>query len=246
MNGNHMNRTEIGQRIRSIRQSRNIGRKVVASALRADVSYITKIEKGGANFTINKLLKIAESLNVETYQFFSDVPLVPATRKDPTLQFNMPHAEIEGIKCFDSPLCLGPGFNMDDAQLVGYLPISKTELPIGYKSEPDRIVCFPTTGDSMMPTIMPDSHIVIDRYVPAEWITSGGLYAFLLPNEDVTIKRLIKIMHDSVIIDGDNKDEVARKTGSVRNFPTVLGLRDDESIFRGRVIWILNRFVPKE
>lgn len=169
-------------------------------------------------------------------------------QKDPIIQLNIPDGEFEGIKCLDSPVCLGPGSNMDEAQVMGFLPIHKSELPVGYKSEPDRIVCFPTEGRSMVPTIMPGSHIVIDRFVPAEWVTPGGIYAFLLSSGDVTIKRLIKLMDGSILIDADNQDPKERTDGSAKDFPMVLPLREDHSIIRGRVIWIFNRLVeePKQ
>lgn len=238
--------------------SGDLGLTDIAKGIGVSDSHLSRVRSGkiksvGLNVAINMALYFREPLDEILKmngqgEYFGKMKrcLAKEFRKDPTIQLNVPGGEFEGVKCLDSPVCLGPGFNMDEAQVVGYFPILKGELPVGYKSEPDRIVCFPTAGLSMVPTIMPDSHVVIDRYVPAEWVVPGGLYAFLLPNEGVAIKRLIKVMDNSIIIDADNPDPTARKIGSTKDFPMVLSLREDHSIIRGRVIWILNRLVPKE
>lgn len=196
------------------------------------------------NEPLEKILKLAGK---EQYYKKMKRLLAKEFRTDPVIQLGVPDGEFEGIKCLDSPICLGPGYNVDDAQIVGHMPIHKSELPIGYKSEPDRVVCFPTAGLSMVPTIMPDSHVVIDRYVPAEWVVPGALYAFLMKDGSVTIKRLLKITDHSIIIDADNTDPRERQPGgSAADFPMILPLQEDHSVVRGRVIWILNRLVPKE
>jgi phage repressor protein C with HTH and peptisase S24 domain len=98
----------------------------------------------------------------------------------------------------------------------------------------------------MVPTILPDSYIWVDRYIPAETVTPGDIYAFLLPDGTVTIKRLIRVTDHQAIIDADNQDPAERKpTGSLKEFPMILPLREDLSVVRGRVIWILNRLVEK-
>ena len=209
-------------------------------------SYLNEILNGKRRFNEHWLNKIAAALNVEPWQLLSDRPLVPYESKEPVLNFNMPEGDIEGIKVFDAPACLGPGYNMDECRPVGYMPIPKDDLPKGFKSEPNRIVCFPTSGTSMTPTILPDSYIWVDRFVPAEAVVSGGIYAFMLPDGSITIKRLIRLTDHSAIIDADNPDPAERKeTGSLKDFPMVLPLQEDLSVVRGRVIWILNRLVEK-
>jgi transcriptional regulator with XRE-family HTH domain len=240
-----MDRKSVGFNIRKFRQLRGITQEQLALQLGSHQSNINRIENGKQNYTLDFFFKLSETLRTPAYEFFSASKLIPYETKEPTLVFDMPSGDFDGIRCFDSPVCLGPGYNMDEMQEVGYLPIHKSELPVGYKSEPGRIVCFLTKGTSMIPTIMPDSHIIVDRYVPAEWIVPGGLYAFLLPNGEVTIKRLLKLTDDSAIIDADNQDPKERKEGSTKDFPMVLHLQEDESVVRGRVIWILNRLVEK-
>ncbi len=141
-------------------------------------SYLNEILNGKRRFNEDWLNKIAKALEVEPWQLLSDRLLVPYESKEPTLVFNMPEGEIEGVKVFDTPACLGPGFNMDECAPAGYMPIPKKDLPRGYKSDSNRIICLPTKGTSMVPTILPDSYIWVDRYVPAETVlifeTDGG------------------------------------------------------------------------
>lgn len=205
-------------------------------------SYLNEILNGKRRFNEDWLNKISKALNVEPWQLLADRPLVPYEPKGPSLIFNMPKGNIEGVKVLDTPACLGPGYNMDECQPIGYMPIPKKDLPKGFSSERDRIVCFPTAGTSMIPTINPDSYIWVDRYVPIGAVVAGGIYAFLLPNGTVTIKRLIKLTDRSTIIDADNTDPAERKT-SLKDFPMILPLQEDHSVIRGRVIWILNRLI---
>jgi phage repressor protein C with HTH and peptisase S24 domain len=217
-------------------------------ALKTGFSYINlkSLLNRRTRFNEDNLRTLADLLKVKTYELFTEAHLVPYEAKEPTLVFNMPEGEIEGVKVFDSPACLGPGYNMDEARDISYMPIPKKDLPRGYKSDPNRIICLPTKGTSMVPTILPDSYIWVDRYLPAEMVAPGDIYAFLLPDGTVTIKRLIRVTDHQAIIDADNQDPAERKpTGSLKDFPMILPLREDLSVVRGRVIWILNRLIEK-
>lgn len=233
-------------------------RKEISRQGYGSVSEFTK-KNGLSNVYLNQFLnkrrrynedlleKIAGALKLPLYQLFSEHNLVPYESKEPTLVFNMPAGEIEGVKVFDSPACLGPGYNMDECIPVGYMPIPKKDLPRGFKSDPNRIICLPTKGTSMVPTILPDSYIWIDRDVPAEVVTPGRIFAFLLPDRTVTIKRLVRLTDHCAIIDADNQDPAERKeAGALKDFPMILPLQEDHSVVRGRVIWILNRLMPNK
>jgi hypothetical protein len=69
------------------------------------------------------------------------------------------------------------------------------------------------------------------------------IYAFLLPEKSITIKRLIKVNEDHLIIDGDNRDTEARKLDELRGYPKIVYLQEDISVIRGRVIWVLNKLI---
>ena len=241
-------RKRIGFLIRKARQKRGLTQTQLAEMLKSHQPVINRIENGKQNYTIDFLVQIANVLKVPLYEFFSDKPLIPYEDKEPILKFNMPEAELEGIKLFENPVSLGPGYDLSEMVPKDYIPIPKTLLPRGYKSDKDRIVAFPTEGISMKPTINDGSIVWIDRLdvIPKE----GEIYAFYLMNsKTVTIKRLIKIDRHYMIIDGDNQNEEARKTEELRDYPMVLDLKEyteaDISPVRGRVIWVLNRLIEK-
>ena len=243
-----INRKEIGLLLRKKRLQKGLTQEQLGKLVGVTHATINHIENGIQNFTIDKLIKIAEVLEIPLYEFFVEKPLVPYEDKEPILKFNMPEAELEGIKLFKDPISLGPGSIISEVVPEGYIPIPKEFLPKGYKSDQDRIVAVKGKGISMKPTINDGSIVWIDRLdvIPKE----GEIYAFYLMNSNtVTIKRLIKIDRHYMIIDGDNQDKEARKTEELRDYPMVLDLKEyteaDISPIRGRVIWVLNRLIEK-
>ena len=182
----------VGQNIRKYRLLKGLTQEELAKLVGSHQSNINRIENGKQNYTIEFLLKIANVLDITLYKLTSDVPLAPYGDKEPILKFNMPEAELEGIKLFENPVSLGPGYDLSEMVPKDYIPIPKALLPQGHKSDKDRIVAFPTEGISMKPTINDGSIVWIDRLdvIPKE----GEIYAFYLMNsKSVTIKRLIKI-----------------------------------------------------
>jgi len=200
-------------------------------------SYLNEILSGKRRLNEDMLNKLAKALDVQVFELYADRPMVPYESREPVLQFNMPGAAIEGIKVFEDPVCLGPGYNMDDLKPAGYMPIPKADLPRGYKSDKDRILCFRTAGYSMEPTIYDDSYVWIDRYI--DDAQPGGIYAFLLEDGSVTVKRLMSRHPDYLVLGSDNCAQPG--------FPRMLHLRaaDEPTVIRGRVVWIMNRLVPK-
>lgn len=216
-------------------------------------SYLNLILNGRRRYNEDWLKKIAEALGVQPYELLSDKPLVPYPQvRDEHAAAALVGDRFEKIKLFEDALSLGPGNDVSEIPPADYLPFLKKYLPRGYKSDPDRIVAFPTTGISMRPTINPGSIVWIDRkdIVPKE----GEIYAFWLDDRQaVTVKRLIKHTKRYCIIDGDNKDAEDRRSEELREFPMAIDCKEDEEDghiwpIRGRVIWILNRLIeaPKK
>lgn len=211
------------------------------------VAYINQFLNGRRRYNEDLLNKISDALNIPIYQLLADEPLIPYSQ---IKKHTEPSEEFEQIKFFSDPLSLGPGVEISEIPPSDYLPFLKKWLPKGYKSDPDRIVAFPTTGISMKPTIMPGSIVWIDRMdiQPRE----GEIYAFWLERTNaITIKRLIKISRGRYcIIDGDNRNEEDRKSEELIDFPMVIDCKQHEEgdypwPIRGRVIWVLNRFIEE-
>ncbi len=210
-------------------------------------SYLNEILNGKQRWNEDFLKKAAKVLNIPIYQLLADEPVIPYSQ---IKKHTEPSDAYEQIKFFSDPLSLGPGVEISEIPPSDYLPFLKKWLPRGYKSDPDRIVAFPTAGISMKPTIMPGSIIWIDRkdVQPRE----GEIYAFWLERTNaVTIKRLIKISRGRYcIIDGDNRNEEDRRSEELRDFPMVIDCKEHEEgdhpwPIRGRVIWVLNRFIEE-
>ncbi|MCX7974065.1 MAG: helix-turn-helix domain-containing protein [Candidatus Aminicenantes bacterium] len=224
-------------------------RSVREFAKHANISYVYLNAILNKNRRLNEdfLERIAAALEVPLYQLLAEEPLIPYSQ---IKKYTEPSELYEQIKFFSDPLSLGPGVEISEIPPSDYLPFLKKWLPRGYKSDPDRIVAFPTAGISMKPTIMPGSIIWIDRkdVQPRE----GEIYAFWLERTNaVTIKRLIKISRGRYcIIDGDNRNEEDRKSEELKDFPMVIDCKEHEEgdhpwPIRGRVIWVLNRFIEE-
>ncbi|MDH7513511.1 MAG: S24 family peptidase [Clostridiales bacterium] len=212
-----------------------------------NVAYLNQFLNGKRRYNEDLINKIAKALNIPAYQLLADEPLIPYSQ---IKKHTEPPEAVDLIKFFLEPLPLGPGVEISDFPPNDYIPFPKKWLPKGYKSDPDRIVSFPTTGISMKPTIMPGSIVWIDRMdvQPRE----GEIYAFWLERTNaVTIKRLIKISRGRYcIIDGDNRNEEDRKSDDLKDFPMVIDCKEHEDgdhpwPIRGRVIWVLNRFIEE-
>jgi len=222
-----------------------------AKAAGISSAYLNEILNGKRRFNEDFLKKVSLTLGVPPYQLLADEPLIPYSQaKEQHASHFVTDERYENIKLFPDALSLGPGVEMSEIPPSDYLPFLKKLLPKGYKSDPDRIVAFPATGISMKPTIMPGSIVWIDRkdIQPRE----GEIYAFWLKKwNSVTIKRLIKLSGGRYcIIDGDNRNEQDRKSEELRDFPMVIDCKEYEEgdhpwPIRGRVIWVLNRFIEE-
>ena len=62
---------KIGLKISAIRRDKKISQIRLAELCDLNFNYISRIELGNANFTINTLLKIAKALDVSVCEFFN-------------------------------------------------------------------------------------------------------------------------------------------------------------------------------
>lgn len=239
----------IGIAIRRFRDMRGITQAMLAERVKIKTASISRIESGLVQAKLKNIIAIATALQVEPWQLFTTQTLVPYSPREPQISFEVrepkaPYGKpeaYEAVKLLQDPCSLGPGREISEEPPVDYAPILKRFLPKGFGSPPDRIVAFPTVGRSMSPTINDSSVVWIDRQDLLA--KEGEIYAFLLPDKTITIKRLIRVNEDHLIIDGDNRDTEARKMDELRGYPKILYLQEDISVIRGRVIWVLNKLV---
>ena len=65
-------REKIGQRIKAIREEKELSQKDIAYAADLDRSYIASVENGKRNISIVNIEKIAHALKVSVSVFFND------------------------------------------------------------------------------------------------------------------------------------------------------------------------------
>ena len=242
-----MDKTQIGRVIRKKRTQKGYTQKQVGEAAGVKPSYIARIEKGKANFTIEKLLKIAVFLEVPPYALFDTKPLIPYRLKTPKLIFNSPQADYQAVKVFPDLKILAPGIEISELIPLDYVPLHKSLLPQAGGDLKDRVIAFPISDNSMAPAIIKSSLVWVDRLDIEPRV--GQIYAFLLreASNAVTVKRLTKIERHFLIIDGDNQDPACRRAEELKDYPLVLHFKkteaEDTPLVRGRVIWVLNRLL---
>ena len=65
-------REKIGQRIKAIREEKELSQKDISYAADLDRSYIASVENGKRNVSIVNIEKIAHALKVSVHVFFND------------------------------------------------------------------------------------------------------------------------------------------------------------------------------
>ena len=68
---NQSSKILIACNVEKLRRERKITKEAMSLALGFDNSYISKLEKGNINITIEKLDKIADYLNISTKELFN-------------------------------------------------------------------------------------------------------------------------------------------------------------------------------
>ena len=67
----HSGKAITGQRIKFFREKNNLTQQELADLINSERQYISKLESGKKNMTLNNLDKIIEALNCEPLEFFN-------------------------------------------------------------------------------------------------------------------------------------------------------------------------------
>jgi transcriptional regulator with XRE-family HTH domain len=224
-----MDKREFGILIRRARIKRGLTQQALANLINYPQQGISRIESGKQGISTELLLKLAEVLNLH------DLIPHPPEIKD------LESGDLVQVKLIADMISLGPGYDISQEHAEAHIPMPKTWLP-GWTAVPDRYIAVRASGNSMAPVINDGAILFIDRLqiIPQE----GQIFAILLPNKQITAKRVIKIYKSQIIIDGDNQDKQERLMGELKDYPMIINLTeaDDPNYpIRGRVVWVLNK-----
>lgn len=154
------------------------------------------------------------------------------------------HAEFHNLQAGDEfipiriladPAGLGQGRLVSAEETRGYALIYKAALSRKAWNQPrkaEKIVCLFAAGDSMKPTIQDGSLIAVDIEDNAE-IRKGQIYVVEIPDEGVTIKRVVR-SDSSLVLLADNLE--------TPGFPRCVPLSSASNPVRGRVVWTWSVF----
>jgi transcriptional regulator with XRE-family HTH domain len=240
----------VGRQIRRVRQAKGITESELAKLLKSHQSNINRIENGKQGYTIDFFLRISNALNVPPHELISAESLVPKTEadKEPAIIEVFPDeaSKIEfgkfrsrddfiAIRVLEGAASLGHGSVVAQERTRGYALIYKPSLPKKaekQKRDQEKVVCLFVSGDSMTPTIKDKSLVAIDVEDKNE-IANYKIYAVEIPDEGVTIKRVVKDK-DNLILMADNM--------YAKGFPRALNLKGlDYNPVCGKVVWTWNR-----
>ncbi|UNK05812.1 S24 family peptidase [Psychrobacter raelei] len=190
-----MNRTEIGNRLREIRESKNLSRGGVATKVGIGTTTLQQWEIGGREASIETIEKLAKLYNVSPqYLIFGDTESQPPQQLAPDSEA-VNDDEYVHIPAFDIAVSAGHGmFNDGTIKPNKYLAFRRHWVQARGLTVKCLAVLF-TEGDSMIPTIPENAAIVINRernqaldgkvyviriddrlYVKrTQWIPTGGL-----------------------------------------------------------------------
>lgn len=195
----------IGARIREVRKALNLTQKAFADRISRSKSTIANIEGAIIDLSPSIRLSICKEFNIrdewiltgEGEMFSKQVQ--QAVAKDQECEIAQ-EDEFVTVPRFEHKISAGPGL----------IPINNVEIKIAFrrdwikkKGDPNKMSIVRVSGDSMVPTLMPDDLVLVDHghnHIDPQ----GGIYAIAL-DDHILIKRLqvvypagkIKIISDN-------------------------------------------------
>ena len=88
----------IGVRIKDIRNKRQITQEQLSESVGINTKYLSSIERGKENPTLNILLKLAQSLDVNLDEIFSDIQIEDPENRRAMLNSLLDEADDEQLK----------------------------------------------------------------------------------------------------------------------------------------------------
>lgn len=169
----------------------------------------------------------------------SALPAHPTAKdgaRGPDTDLTPPEAPGDGIEylgrayaplpVFDVMVSAGPGaFNADNRIPEGWYLLGLDQLQSVTRARLEDLALIRVSGDSMVPTLMHNDQILVDRSVHR--VGRDGLYV-IAAGEEVQVKRVARDWASkSLTIVSDNP-----------MYPDSTGVQEDDIVVLGRVVWI--------
>jgi phage repressor protein C with HTH and peptisase S24 domain len=190
----------IGARLRQARKEAKLTQEELARLAGLTQSAIAELESGRSQDT-PRILELAKAVNKSPEWLRGERHAVKHKGLVPT-----PAPAADGfvpVGRFDVSFSMGPGALVaDHPEPLGYWLIESQWLNGLTRALPDMIAIVKGAGDSMIPTLMPDDWLVVDRTQTR--LTREGIYAIRV-GDDVWIKRLsLNLREKTVRVISDN------------------------------------------
>ena len=216
----------MGNRIKEERLKRNLSQTKLANAVHKDYSVIATYETGKNRIPVDVLLRIANYFKIPMTKFLklddSDIDLIPYTNHNEIYDSLSESVEFQKLSVYSE---VGAGNFVDFSD---YNPI--TEFYIKKEFYRKNMVAVKVKGDSMSPTIKKNGYIGVD--INDREYVEGEIFAVRVPNEGVTVKR--------VIIYRDQKKIILRSDNSFYGDRELsVEYVDEENFLIGRVKWVM-------
>jgi hypothetical protein len=130
------------------------------------------------------------------------------------------------LPVFDVMVSAGPGaFNADNRIPEGWYLLGLDQLQAVTRARIEDLALIRVSGDSMVPTLMHNDQILVDRSIHR--VGRDGLYV-IAAGEEVQIKRVARDWATkSLTVVSDNP-----------MYPDSTGVQEDDIVVLGRVVWI--------
>jgi len=87
----------IGLRIKKIRTSKRLTQESIAEVVGINPKYLSSIERGKENPTLNIVLKVAESLDISPNEFFKDIEITDPQKIKTLINNHLKRADDEQL-----------------------------------------------------------------------------------------------------------------------------------------------------
>lgn len=173
-----------GELIRRLRQERGLTLRELAGRLNLSHTYLSRIERGEQDPSLDTLASIADALGVSLRDLILDREV-----QEPKAAISIP---VLGIVD-------GGGTHSSSAEVEEYLVVPASAVS---DSGSDSFFALRVKGDAMAPTI-PDGSIVIVRRQPS--VQSGQIAVVQCPDRFGTCIRRVYVQDSRLVLQSDNR-----------------------------------------